>query len=328
MGNIGDIINPVISVENFRGLKFKTLLVDGYDFLYNALIRIRVPTLMMFDNLGNPTHQILYILEYITFLLKKKIKPVFIFDGINSETYNLSKTNNKKKDIVSAYLKVKNEFDSENIPNEYSIDNLYKTIIEDVSYFIEICGSQAIIAPDDALPQAAKLINDKKASGLISDKYNCFLFQVPILYRNLQFENNTVQKIVLNDILTFNDINFDQFLDICLLTGNDYYSMHKKGFGAKTSLKAIRKYESIENMIEKDIINYTNIDISSIRKNFLNPIISDVDLNSPNLDIQKIRTYLHNKGFFTEDFNEEIAGLFRAFKNFDLKQGKIEQFFT
>ncbi|MBD3230107.1 MAG: hypothetical protein GF329_18155 [Candidatus Lokiarchaeota archaeon] len=330
MGNIGDIINPVISVENFKGLKFRILLIDGYDFLYTALVRIRVPELMTFDNSGNPTHHLLYLMEYSTNLLEKKIKPIYIFDTMEFDSEQFLETKNKKKDLILTYMKVKNHFDDEEIPeDEISVNDMYKLLIEDISHFIKIIGSRVIIAPDDLLPQAAKLIFDKTAYGLISDSYNCFLFKVPFLYRNLEFENETIQRITLQDVLEYNNIDFDQFLDICLLTGNEYYSnIHKKGYGAKTSLESIKDYGSIEKMIENNVINCQDTDISAVRNRFLNPIFSEIELEKPKLEVQKLKNYLYRKGFSSEEFDEEVARLYRAFRNYDLKQGKIEQFFS
>jgi flap endonuclease-1 len=80
-------------------------------------------------------------------------------------------------------------------------------------------------------------------------------FQSPKLIRRLTFsppsaqkEKQSILEIDFDLVLKGLDINYDQFVDLCILCGCDYCSTIK-GIGPKTALKLIKQYKNLETII-------------------------------------------------------------------------------
>ena len=324
ISKLGAIFNPEIKVMHINTLSSKKVIIDGYDFLYDSLSRIRQTDLLLFNDLGNPTSHILHLFKYLIDLMENKIQSIFLFCNY------ISKENNpviqyKINKIVNAFRKhQKNESESVNELNSSEIDEIYNSLINELITFIRMCGMAAFIAPDDALPQAARLIREEKAIGIISDDYDSLIFGIPYLYRKLYFENNTLQCISLENILKRYYIDYHQFLDVIILTGSIYFS-GIKGIGPKKSLKIIKKHKSIEKLIDENIIE--ELDIQRIRKLFLESPTSEIEINFQPPNLYEIKKYFLTNNFSIYAFENDLMRLDKAYKKLNLKQTKIDKFF-
>jgi len=85
-----------------------------------------------------------------------------------------------------------------------------------------------------------------------------------------------IQVINLNNFLSEANITHNQLIDLGILLGSDYCDTIK-GIGLKSAFKFIKKYGSIENMIENNIIdNSYRCNYVKTREYFKNPIVTKI----------------------------------------------------
>ncbi len=326
---LGVLINPSIELNHFDLLKFKTLVIDGYDFLYNALTRIKRQDKILYNDKGEPISHYLYLLDFIINLLERKVRPIFIFDNINALNYNI-RVKDKIEKIVEILNKQKSKdktqkMNTNNMLNNRSINENYVNFIDNISTLIKFLGINTVISPTNIFQACKKLISEKKAAGIITNDYNCLLFGIHEMYRKLNFENDTLQRILLQNVLNSNKINFDQFLAINLIMGNDYFSnKNSKSYGVKTSLKLIKEFGTLENLIKHGIIN--EHDFQEFKNFFITPDSLTLSPEPSNLNRFKAKEYLLKIGLSQESFEQNLDRLAKAYRNLTFKQTFIDQF--
>ncbi|MHA1268884.1 MAG: hypothetical protein ACTSPY_03785 [Candidatus Helarchaeota archaeon] len=324
--NLSKLVNIELEIIHFDALESQVLIIDGYDYLLNILSRTGKFDNPIFDKLGNPASHFIYVFNHIIELLEHKIRPIFVFDNIDLKNIN-PLINSKILKLIMNFKKMKNESNNDfqqNINNELIKE--YKEIIEEVIYFINICGMPAFFSPSNIPSLTTTFIQKKKASGVISNDLNFLLFKVPVLYRKLDFNNNTIQRIQLDDVLKVYDIKFDQFLEINILMGNDYFPESRiKGFGPKNALKAIKEHGSLENLISKNIIE--KFEFQHIKDFFYNRISEDIPVEFQNPDRNKLKEFFIKKNLKNKIDNEALLHISRVYRELWIKQKKIDQFF-
>ena len=320
---IKDIIkSEVISFEKIQG---KTIVVDGTNLLFKYLTKIRNNQQILLDYQGNPVSHLIGFLYFIINLIERKVKPIFVFDGIpprEKHPYNY----NKIKSLINAWKKY-NSLGLNRKKSKYFEDGffLYKYVIDDLINFIRKFGLPAIRAPSEGEAQAVRLVKEKKADGIISQDYDCLAFGCKKLYRQINFKINTLEYISLNKLLKELDITYLQFIDINILVGTDY-NPGFKGFGPKTALKVIKKYGNIENM--KNYYDFRNFDPKTVRHLFIHPITSEFDIHFGYPNFDSLKEYLLEKNFSLNRINNSLKRLRYAYKNFKVMQRKIDDFFV
>ena len=318
-----DIIKP--DVINFNEIELSTVIVDGCNLLFKYISKIRKDNNLLFDYLGNPISHIFGFFYFIINLIERKIKPVFIFDGIPPQEKRIRDPVRIKK-IVNAWKYYKNLSDSNNKKKLFKDPLfLYKYIIEDLIDFIKKFGLPVYRAPSEGESQASYLVRNGQALGVISEDYDCLVFGCPRVYRNLDFKNNTLHYISLNDFLKYNNITHKQLVDIVLLAGSDYHKGFK-GFGIKTALKTIRKYNNFENLVNN--YDFNGFDFKSIRNLFLNPVVSNFRIQFQYPNIPVLKEYLLEKNMSINRINKGLKRLNKAFKEIKIVQSKLDQFLS
>jgi flap endonuclease-1 len=77
-------------------------------------------------------------------------------------------------------------------------------------------------------------------------------FRSPKLLRRMTFaigQKQPIMEIDLEKVLRGLDLTYEQFVDLCILCGCDYCSSIKK-VGAKTALKYIKQFGSLERVVD------------------------------------------------------------------------------
>jgi flap endonuclease-1 len=83
--------------------------------------------------------------------------------------------------------------------------------------------------------------------------------------------------INLPEMLSELDLNYDSFLDFCILCGTDY-NQNIKGWGPARALTMIKKFKSIESMIDARLMSgeeAQRLKYIDIRESFRNPLVSE-----------------------------------------------------
>jgi len=133
-------------------------------------------------------------------------------------------------------------------------------------------------------------------------------------------------KIVLEKL----QITREQLIDIAILLGTDYNPDGVKGIGAKTALKLIRTYGSLERILPNIKAQFP-VDPLDIKKYFLNPPVNtNYKLEWREPDSEKVVSILVSKYDFSEKrVLNALERLKKAYReHIKSRQLGLDQWFT
>ena len=142
---------------------------------------------------------------------------------------------------------------------------------------------------------------------------DCLTFGCPVLLRGFTNKNDPVIEIKLELVLQDLELNMNQFIDLCILSGCDYCD-NIDGIGSIKGLKLIKEYNNIEGVLnylekyncdlkkkKKYIFSKENFNYNEARSLFTNPDVlepDEVELNWIKPDFDGLRDFLcYDKGF-------------------------------
>jgi 5'-3' exonuclease len=188
------------------------------------------------------------IFSMITLFQKNNIKPIFIFDGkppIEKQEL-IEKRNQNKKTTEIKYNKLTLEFNKltqdknnnnhNNNNNIMLIDKLEKEIVIckrnmvslsykdicDVKMLISYMGEDYYESYTEADGVIAKLIDENKVWGCMSEDMDMFIYGCPYVLRYFSIVNEEVIMYDFKKILKTLNLNLNDFKEICILSGTDY----------------------------------------------------------------------------------------------------------
>lgn len=319
-----------VTLDSFRG---KIISIDTSIFLYKYLYN-------NCDFIDGFTRQILR-------LLKNGIIPLYIFDGkppeekqdILNDRKERKEFLIKKKKLLEKILKGEEVQDEvmqkyiyevkEKSEKELSteLQKVKKKIIyvtgediENAKKLFQLFGVPYIEANGEAETYCAVLTRNGYTCGCITEDTDYLACGGNNFIRGFNSSTNNVILYKIKDILGELDMTFDQFIDMCILCGCDY-TCKIVGIGAVKAYKFIKKYKTIEGVIEKvrnntsykipenfdyikarellrckDTFDLTNICRNQFKIKFTeeDELIKFLEINSPKLK-KKYYTEIRNK---------------------------------
>ena len=297
-------------------LNGKIIAIDTSIFLYKYMYNL--------DYLGG-------FISHSLRLLLNGITPFFIFDGKPPEEKNSILQNRKnkkifyfkKKEFLEDMLNKKKEEIEVDIPDENDVlrkiyeEYINKTEIEitneikkvskkiitikkenidKVKELLDLMGIPYFDANGEAETVCARLYQNNLIDGCITEDTDYLANGGNFFIKSFNKNNNNILLYDLNILLCKLEINYNEFIDLCILCGCDYCTKIF-GIGPITAYKLIKKYRNIENIIENikttekykipDDFNYKNA--RSLFKNYMNNINynevkSLIKLRSPNIE--------------------------------------------
>ncbi|EAZ51576.1 flap endonuclease 1 [Cryptosporidium parvum Iowa II] len=285
-----------IQQQGIGSLLGKRVAIDASMWIYQFLAAIREGSQWgnLTNSSGESTSHINGMLSRTTRLLEAGIKPVFVFDGAPPEMKKDELTKrDERREKALAELEKAQEIGDEELIKKQSVRTIHvtKKQVEDVKKLLGFLGMPCIDAPSEAEAQCAELCKDGLVYGVVTEDADSLTFGTPIQIKQLNFsessnkitdkspskQKNGMQIIKLSLILSELDINMDQFIDLCILSGCDYCGTIR-GIGTSTAYKLLKKYHNIESILKN--IDQTknpipgNFDFSKVRELFKNPLVS------------------------------------------------------
>ena len=287
------------------------IAVDASIYIYQfaSAIKSSVDDLKTKD--GYITTHIHGILTKTLSMIKKKLKPIFIFDGKPSYLKQNVLDNRKSvkttanKDIKQVIKKLKKVQDmlepipdteeaiKEQLENIKQAKILEDTLIklkkrtvsitfkqmEECKEILKLLGIPIIQAAEEADSQCASLVKNGLADYVASEDMDILTFGANKLVRKLSAKDYVVEydlKILLKEL----DLSQEQFIDLCILLGCDYTPTIDK-IGPKRAYELIKQYKSIDNMIlnpdfSSKYILPENFNYKEAREYFINPPINNI----------------------------------------------------
>ncbi len=250
-------------------LKNKTLVVDSYNILYQFLstIRTRDGSLLM-DSEGNVTSHLTGLFARTANLMQNGLKLAFVFDGKPPElkTKERQRRREAKEKASQEYELAKDREDIEGMKKYASrTSRLTPEMVSEAKKLISALGLPVIEAPSEGEAQAAFMVNKGDAYAEISQDYDCLMFGVPRLVRNLTvserrkmpsklgYQTIKPEFIELKTNLKEWGIDQDQLIVMGMLIGTDYNIGGIKGIGPKNAMKLVKQHKDDHDKLFKEV---------------------------------------------------------------------------
>jgi len=286
--NIGREIDPSY-------LEGKVVAIDALPTIYEMLATIRDRRGgYLHDSKGRITSHLVGLFNRTSRMLATGIRPIYVFDGPPHplKTRELEIRKERKEEAFQKYVEAVRRGDYETA-KKYAKQAMAVTdeLVESAKQLLQLFGIPIIQAPYDGEAQAAYIVTKGEAYAVASPDYDSFLFGSPRVVRNLKMspQRKEIPTIYeLKDLLSGLGITREQLIDIALLLGTDYNPGGIEGIGPKTAIELIRKYGSIEKLIQtRKIIWNFPVSVDEVKSIFLNPPITDqyeINFKEPNIE--------------------------------------------
>ncbi|MDA7464106.1 hypothetical protein N8996_04885 [Candidatus Poseidonia alphae] len=224
----------------------------------------------------------------IILLRKYNIAPLFVFDGkppkeknqlLQQRKENKRIAENKYKELQES-ITVCSETDKQKLTDE--MNNLKKDFvrlnhkdIQNVKELIQSMGVSYIEAPGEADILCAKLVNKNIVYACLSEDMDMFVYGCKRVLRYLSLINSTTIMYDLKDILVELNIPFNDFKNICIISGTDYNIENNTNLN--TTLKYYKKFNKSN---ETNFINWLIENTSYINEDEVREISQLFNLNN------------------------------------------------
>lgn len=254
---------------NYDALRHKALVVDSHNILYQFLSTIRTPDgSLLKDSKGNVTSHLTGLFARTTNLMQKGLKLAFVFDGKppKLKRKEIDRRRAIKKQAEEEYEVAKDRGDFEAMKKYASrTSRLTPKMVDEAKRLIRALGLPVIEAPSEGEAQAARMVKQGDAWAEVSQDFDCLLFGVPRLVRNLSLSERRKlpgklgYQIVKPEIFDLAEnlarlnITQDQLIAIGILVGTDFNIGGIHGIGPKKALKLVTKHGDNLDAIFEDV---------------------------------------------------------------------------
>jgi flap endonuclease-1 len=232
---------------------------------------------------GQITSHILGLFNKTIELLQMGIIPVYVFDGKPPSIKY--KTLEGRKLIRKKALEKMDSATTEEDKIKYfkRSSQITKEQWNQCRDLLEMMGIPYINAPEEADSQCAYLAKMGLVDSVFTEDMDILTFGSPKIIRNLTSHKVEVSEINLQDLLDKFELNYEQFVEFCILLGSDYCSgirdittkmileYYLKSKNLDDTIKALK----IDNVKIPDDINY-----EEIKTYFLNPTVEKITIDN------------------------------------------------
>jgi len=235
-----------INKIKFSELKNKIIVIDASIYLYRFLAE-------------NALLENIYIM--ISLFRQHNITPIFVFDGVAplEKKALLEKRNQIKNKAEEEYNMMKKELESI-LSTDNAYQDLYESMITLKKKFIRLkrsdvvkvqnllsaFGIKYIEAPNEADELCAKLVIKKQAYACLTEDMDLFLYGCPRVLRYLSLLNETVIIYYLDKILIDLHMTFNEFKEICVISGTDYNIITDNKTNLYKTLKYFEEFKKVD----------------------------------------------------------------------------------
>lgn len=319
----------------FADLNDKELALDAMNMLYQFLSIIRqYDGTPLKDSDGNVTSHLSGLFYRNINLLEENIRPVYVFDGEmpDLKQKESSRRRKKREEARKEWKKLKEEGKvSEAYSKATQSSKITGDMIEESQKLLEAMGIPWIQAPSEGEAQAAYMTSndyDGDIYAVASQDWDCLLFGAEKMVKNLTSRKTrktsgggekkiSTELIEFESVLDQLDISHEKLVWMGILTGTDFNPDGVHGIGPKTALKLVKKYDSLEDLLEDEKVEWdSENDPYVIRDFFMEPPVENTGYQFEKPDPERIREILVDKHDFSEDrVNSGIKKLEKAMES-------------
>lgn len=203
-------------------------------------------------------------------MLENGIKPIYVFDGKAPELKvgELEKRKERRKDAEEKLLVAETEEERNKMKKR--LVRVTKQHNDDCKRLLELLGCPVVTSPSEAEAQCAQLCKEGLVYAIATEDMDGLTFATPKLIRNLSSgrADDKAREYTFSKVLEGLELDYDQFVDLCILMGCDYCDSIN-GIGGKKGLDLIKKLGSIENILKEkyDIDEFIDVEVTYKEKN-------------------------------------------------------------
>lgn len=336
--DLGELVEP--EEITFEDLHNKELAIDAMNTLYQflSIIRQRDGTPLK-DSDDNVTSHLSGLFYRTINLMEHNIRPVYVFDGEmpDLKSKESSKRRKKREEAREEWKKLKEEGKiSEAYSKATQSSKLTGDMIKESKELLDAMGVPYVEAPSEGEAQAASMVNDK-VYAVGSQDWDCMLFGAEKMVRNLTTRKTrktsgggtkqiSVERIELEKVLNKLGVSQRELIWMGILMGTDFNPDGVHGVGPKTALKLVKKYETLEEILEDEKLEDAEFenDPELIEEFFLNPPTVEVDYEFGEPDKEEIKKVLIDSHDFSEKRVE--SGLEKLETALESRQSGLDSF--
>ena len=243
-----------VETINLHTLSGKTLAIDASLFIYKMAFSVKT------SKEGKGYGHIIGIFQKTINYLAVGIVPIYVFDGKPPKEKNNVLKSRREKSV--ALKKLMDESEDKEKKEKYKTQSfrMTKEDVDDVKKLLSLMGISYIQSNGEAEGYASELCKMGYVDGVVTEDMDSLAFGTPLLVRS-NIDRSIKRKDVLSTInmqkvLEGMNISFDEFLDICIMSGCDYCE-NIKGIGPNKSYLNIKEHTTIEKFVE----SYKKVDI-------------------------------------------------------------------
>lgn len=331
-----------ISLDDLAG---KTFAVDAYNALYQFLAIIRGPTgTPLMDRNGRVTSHLSGLLYRTTNLAERKIRLVYVFDGIppSLKEVEIKRRRAVKEEAIVKYEAAVSRGQVEEAKKyAQATSSLRDQMVDDSIQLLEYLGVPYVHAPSEGEAQAAFMASRGDVWGAVSQDFDSLLFGANRLVRNLAISGRRKlpmreayvqvdpETVKLKEALDKLRLDREQLVDLGILIGTDFNPDGFRGIGPKTALKLMQEHGSVEKIAQADPEFRPPEHLARIRQIFLKPeVTSQYRLEWREPDVEGLVRFLCGDRDFSEDRIRTAVAKARA--GFAEESGRktLESFFS
>jgi flap endonuclease-1 len=296
--NHGETLGDIGEFIEFKDLEGHRISVDTSDYIYNSLLAMGHVSALT-DPEGRPTAHIQRIYLTVLGLHKAGVKQIWIFDSPKPNKFKKFEQEKRKARRVQG----------EQSGNEKQAFVINSQIVGDIKTLLTLMGINYIEAPEGIEAEhygaflTAGPIGERYCTYMLSADSDVLAFGGNLLRHSTKKSatgksKKTVYRVYeLDDVLNALDIDYDQFLQLCVSLGTDFQESKIKGVGPKTVVKKI-KDEKIEfSEAHEEVMSY-----------FKNPPPTDgADIKENKLDPAGFREFMLSRNFAESRIDDALA---------------------
>jgi len=301
-----------VDIEKYQN---KKIVIDSSIYLYKFSV-------------GNMLIENFYLL--ISIFLKYNIIPIFVFDGKPAvEKYDVIQKrkeerlmNKEKYDKLLEFLNdnVLSAKERKKLLNEIEVikKKIVKVKREDIAIVKDLMkafGVTFIECEGEADGFCSYLVKTGKADVCLSDDTDMFLYNCPLVIKDLDIVNKTVVEYNTKNILEEMKLSIRNFIEIMVVTGTDYNVNNNLNLrdvynGFKRYRRRKDRSEQFYDWLEKDKgIELNKEELENVKKMFsinatkYKELLNDIEIVNKEKNVKKIESILSD---YEIEYVEEI----------------------
>lgn len=293
----------------------KIIAIDANNMMiiiFSAVHKSHVNVSGEVDEEGLIQHWLNTIIKQLKLLRGKDNQVIVIFDGkyshLKKNTQN-KRIDDKNKSIMQRDQLLEKFEEESYLMTSEEIDKLQKLNSRNFSFKREYLDylKDALNrnnftyyhANGEAEKECAHLSKENIVDYVYTRDTDALVHGAKFIITKIEGKTGTFDCMILDDILERIELNYNQFIEVCIMIGCDY-NERAKNLGPKTALKLMKKYGSFQKIKENEKkYDYDKLNFDECYKIFtteISPPVQEKEIKVDNKDFEDLLALLKDAG--------------------------------